>query len=155
MYQYDQRPNTKITQEGEELLEQLRNSEYSVLIGRNNCGKSFLLKKLTEKWGKTTSYLGPARYQNFNLLGYFTPNRNRKDEKYRQFLDLWRREQQNFDNSPINLQQAIAELSNEQRSRLSEIVKLLLGHSLDIRHTVEDNDMSQKYISCGDHNRAP
>jgi predicted ATP-dependent endonuclease of OLD family len=152
MYQYDQRPGTHFTEESVTLLNHIRDSEYSVLIGRNNSGKSYVLKSLTQKWGKNTSYLGPARYQNFNLLGHYTPNRNRKDDKWRQFLDQWQRQQQNYDNSPMNLQQAIAELSDLQRDRLREIIKLLLDVELEIRYTVDDNSMSQKYISAGGHN---
>lgn len=134
------------------MLQDLRESEYSVLVGRNNSGKSFLLKTLTQQWGTGASYLGPARYQNFNLLSYYTPNRNRKDEKWRQFSNQWTQQQQNIDNSPVSLQQAIAEFSDEQRSTLSEIIKTLLGVELKIRHTVENNEMSQKYISSGGHN---
>lgn len=152
MYQYDQRPGTHFTDESGPVLQKIRDSEYSVLVGRNNCGKSFLLKSLTQQCGKNASYLGPARYQNFNLLGYYTPNRNRKDEKWRQFIDQWQRQQQNIDNSPINLQQAIAELSDHQRDRLTEIIESLLGVTLEIKYTVDDNSMSQKYISCGGHN---
>jgi predicted ATPase len=148
MYQYDQKPGTHLSDESASALQQIHDSEYSVLVGRNNCGKSFLLKTLTQQWGKNASYLGPARYQNFNLLGYYTPNRNRKDEKWRQ----WQQEQQNIDNSPVNLQQAIAELSDEKRERLTEIIYALLSVKLEIRHTVDDNSMSQKYISCGGHN---
>lgn len=152
MYHYDQKPGTRLSDESASVLQQIHDSEYSVLIGRNNCGKSFLLKTLTQQWGQNASYLGPARYQNFNLLGYYTPNRNRKDEKWRQFLQLWQQQQQNIDNSPVNLQQAIAELSDEEREVLTEIISTLLGVKLEIRHTVEDNSMSQKYISCGGHN---
>jgi len=121
-------------------------------VGRNNCGKSFLLKTLTQQWGQNASYLGPARYQNFNLLGFYTPKQNRKSERWQQFVNQWNRQQENIDNSPINLQQAIAGLSDDERIKLQEIVKLLLGVELDIRHTVPENSMSQKYISCGGHN---
>jgi len=152
MYHYDQKPGTRVTDDSADVLKRIRESEYSVLVGRNNCGKSFLLKTLTQQWGPNASYLGPARYQNFNLLGYYTPNRNRKGQKWQEFLRLWQQQQQNIDNSPVNLQQAIAELSDDQRDRLSEIVQTLLGMTLEIRHTVEDNSMSQKYISCGGHN---
>jgi hypothetical protein len=151
-YQYDQKPLTKLTDASAPVLEHIRNSDYSVLVGRNNCGKSFLLKTLTTQWGENASYLGPARYQNFNLLGYYTPSRNRKNEKWNQFVGHFSQQHQNIDNSPINLQQAIAELSNSQRATLTEIVKILLGVELQIRDTVADNAMSQKYISCGGHN---
>jgi predicted ATPase len=152
IYQYDSRPPTRIADTASSVIEQIRNSEYSIFVGRNNCGKSFLLKTLTQQWGANASYLGPARYQNFNLLGYYTPNRNRKNERYQQFISLWSNQQQNMDNSPLNLQQAIAELSDDQRAVLTEIVRLLLGVTLEIRATVDDNSMSQKYISCGGHN---
>jgi predicted ATPase len=152
MYLYDQKPGTRIADESGPTLKTLQDSEYSVLVGRNNSGKSFLLKTLTQQWGSNASYLGPARYQNFNVLGYYTPNRNRKNEKWSNFQSQWRDQQQNIDNSPINLQQAIAELSNDQRSLLREIIKGLLGIELEIRDTVDNNSMSQKYISCGGHN---
>jgi predicted ATPase len=152
MYQYDQRPETRFAGSSAAALQAIRNSDYAVLVGRNNCGKSFLLKSLTQQWGEAASYLGPARYQNFNLLGYFTPNRNRRNEKWTQFMQQWQQQQQNLDNSPMNLQQAIAELSDDQRDRLAEIIKTLLGVELEWRQTVEGNSMSQKYISCGGHN---
>lgn len=152
MYLYDQKPGTRFSDTSTAALQRIRESEYAVLVGRNNCGKSFLLKSLTQQWGQNASYLGPARYQNFNLLGYYTPNRNRRNEKWSQFMQLWQQQQQNIDNSPVNLQQAIAELSDDQRISLAEIVKALLGIELEWRQTVENNSMSQKYISCGGHN---
>lgn len=152
MYLYDQKPGTHFSDASTATLQTIRESEYAVLVGRNNCGKSFLLKSLTQQWGQNASYLGPARYQNFNLLGYYTPNRNRRSEKWTQFIQQWQQQQQNIDNSPINLQQAIAELSDDQRESLAKIVKTLLGVDLEWRQTVENNSMSQKYISCGGHN---
>lgn len=152
MYLYDQKPGTHFSNASAATLQTIRESEYSVLVGRNNCGKSFLLKSLTQQWGQGASYLGPARYQNFNLLGYYTPNRNRRNEKWSQFMQQWQQQQQNIDNSPVNLQQAIAELSDDQRSTLAEIIRTLLGVELEWRQTVEGNSMSQKYISCGGHN---
>lgn len=50
MYQYDQRPSTRFTEHAQEVLAQIRESEYAVLVGRNNCGKSFLLKTLTQQY---------------------------------------------------------------------------------------------------------
>lgn len=153
MYQYDQRPSTRFTEHALAVLAHIRESEYAVLVGRNNCGKSFLLKTLTQQWGQTASYLGPARYQNFNLLGYYTPNRNRRNERWNQFISQWQhQQQQNIDNSPVNLQQAISELTDAQRETLIEIIELLLGTRMEIRDTVPGNSMSQKYISCNGHN---
>ena len=141
-----------MTESGAQALEQMKSSEYAVLVGRNNCGKSFLLKTITQHLGKNTSYLGPARYNNFNVLGYYTPKRNKKEEKWRQFLQQFQQQQQNIDNSPLNLQQAIAELNDGNRNKLFEIIEELLGTDIKILHTVEDNTMSQKYISTDGHN---
>ncbi|MGS2719172.1 ATP-dependent nuclease [Paraglaciecola aestuariivivens] len=152
MYEFDQKPATHFSDDAEKSLKAIRESEYAVLVGRNNCGKSFLLKTLTQRWGKNASYLGPARYHNFHVLGHYTPNRNKKDDKWRNFINQWNQQQQNIDNSPINLQQAIAELTDKKRETLSEIIELLLGSKLEIRYTVPDNDMSQKFISVEGHN---
>lgn len=67
-------------------------------------------------------------------------------------MNQWQQQQQNIDNSPVNLQQAIAELADEQRDKLTEVIYDLLGVTLEFRYTVENNSMSQKYISCDGHN---
>lgn len=152
MYQYDQKPNTRFTEASEAIIQELMATEYGVLVGRNNCGKSYILKTMTQRVGATASYLGPARYQNFNLLGYFTPTRDRKQQRYNEFLSYWRQNNQNMDNSPLNLQQAIAELTDDRRELLQEIIHLLLGSRIEILHTVPNNSMSQKYISVGGQN---
>ena len=128
--------------------------EFAVLCGRNNCGKSYLLKTLAQRLGERASYLGPARYQNFTTLNSFAPQRGRRrhQEQHRQFVSQWQNQQQNIDNSPLNLQQAIAELTNEQRSKLKEIMDELLDSKMQIDHTEPANDMSQKYISVDGHN---
>lgn len=152
MYHYDQKPETRIAEESQSVIQKIREAEYAVLVGRNNCGKSFLLKSLAMEWGQVASYLGPARYQNFNLLGYYTPNKNQKRDRWNVFVRHWMNENQNIDDSPVNLQQAIAELSDEKRSNLIEIIQNLLGVHIEIRHTVEGNSMSQKYLSVDGHN---
>lgn len=151
-YKFDQRPNTGFTENAIKFIEEIKNSSYSVLVGRNNCGKSFLLKTLTQQIGKQASYIGPARYNNFNTLGFYTPTANKKDERFRNFIQQWQQHSQNFDNSPINLQQAIAQLPDLQREKLFNIIEVLLGSRLEIKYTVEGNSMSQKYVSTDGHN---
>ena len=67
-------------------------------------------------------------------------------------MGQWGQNHQNVDNSSIDLQQAIAELTDDQRDTLIEVVELLLGTRMEIRETVYGNSMSQKYISCNGHN---
>ena len=154
MYEYDQRPDTQFTDSAKQFIIDVKKASFTVLCGRNNGGKSYLLKTLAKEIGEKASYLGPARYQNFNLLGHYTPNRNkrRRQQRYREFLNLWRNEHQNIDNSPLNLQQAIAGLTDEKRDQLIEIMENLLGSKMKIQFTVPRNSMSQKYISVDGHN---
>jgi hypothetical protein len=106
-YEYDVRPNTAVTVRGREEIAKILKGKYSVLVGPNNCGKSFLLKTLTQEVGERAAYLGPARYQNFHLLGFYTPNRrDRKRERFDRFVAQWQNQQQNIDSSPLNLQQS-------------------------------------------------
>ena len=46
MYQYDQRPGTQFSENAQKFMSEIQQSEYAVLCGRNNCGKSYLLKTL-------------------------------------------------------------------------------------------------------------
>ena len=151
-YQFDTKPNTSFTDNSEKFINKIIDSGYSVLIGKNNCGKSFLLKNITRKIGPKSSYIGPARYQNFHVLGNYTPNRDKTGQRWRQFNQQFDNQNQNVDNSPISLQQAIAGLNDSKREILTEIIELLLNTKIEIKHTVEDNSMSQKYISCNGHN---
>jgi len=152
LYQYDQKPSTQLSQSSQALLTSITQSSYAVICGRNNCGKSYFLKLIARQLGETASYLGPARYQNFNMLSPYSPQKNKRSEKFKQFIQQWNTGTQNIDNSPLNLQQAIAELSNEKRTNLIQIVKDLLNANMEILHTVPNNSMSQKYISVDGHN---
>lgn len=152
MYKFDEKPQTTFSPETNIVIDQIKKSEVAVLVGKNNCGKSYLLKTLTMQFKGSASYLGPARYQNFQFLGHYTPNRSdKKEERWRQFYNQYQNEHQNIDNSSLNLQQAIAELNDNQREVLFEIVEKLLDTKLEILHTVPENEMSQKYISCVNH----
>ena len=152
MYQHDQKPNTTLTTEARALLDNVKNNDFVVLCGRNNCGKSYLLKLMTQAVGETASFLGPARYQNFNMLTPYAPVANKRSEKFQQWLRQWKQSTQNLDNSPFNLQQAIAELSNVKRGQLIEIMHALLDSKMEILHTIPENSMSQQYISVNGHN---
>ena len=129
-----------------EVWARLKSDPLSVLCGRNNSGKSFVLRRLLREMGRSASYLGPARYQNFNTLAPYGPQQNRLEQKWRRFRQFFENNTQNIDNSPINLQQAIAELSDAQRTVLFEVVGNLLGSDMHLGHTIPGNEMSQKYI---------
>lgn len=152
MYLYDQKPNTKLSSETNQLLNSITNHDTAVLCGRNNSGKSYLLKLMRQKIGVKASFLGPQRYNNFNMLTPYSPNSRKKKDEYVQWERQFREASQNLDNSPFNLQQAIAELNDVKRGQLIEIMVSLLDSNMEIIHTIPDNSMSQQYISVDGHN---
>lgn len=152
MYQFDKKPNTQLTEDAQLILAEIKESNDSVICGRNNCGKSFLLKTLNQTIGEKAAYLGPARYQNFNTLGFYSPNRNKRSEQHRSFMQQWQNNKQNIDNSPLNLQQSIADFNDDTRGIFFEIMENLLGSKMEMQYTVPENTMSQKYISVDGHN---
>jgi len=149
---FDERPETNFVFEPLEIEEILKNGRYSCIIGPNNAGKSFLLKCLAMEWEGKATYLGPARYSNFNALSPYAPQPDRKNNWYRQFSQQFASSAQNLDNSPFNTQQAIAELDNERRGTLFQIIEEVLGAKLSLQLAYPENEMSQRYISCNGHN---
>jgi predicted ATPase len=148
------RPNTIIEAMSEGLLDELCQERTVVLCGRNNSGKSFVLRKLLQRLGEKAFYLGPARYHNFTAFGAYGPSTNRKQQQYKSLLRQLETSEQNIDNSPLDLAQAIAELSDAQREQLFEVLDMLLGSRTEIRDSVAGNSMSQKYISVDGFNLA-
>ena len=57
---YDERPQTLLSESTQRFLTAAADREYSILCGRNNSGKSYLLKTLAEQFGERASYLGPT-----------------------------------------------------------------------------------------------
>jgi predicted ATPase len=86
------------------------------------------------------------------VLTPYSPQQNRKAERWQALIRQIQNATQNVDNSPLNLQQAIAELSDDQRRVLFALVTDLLGAVADIRFTIPDNSMSQKYIEVDGYN---
>ena len=152
---FDEKPKVVFSPEAQRFLNGTPKLPFGVLCGRNNSGKSFILKTLAEQIGDKASYLGPARYQNFNSLSPYRPDRHgqkRGAKKHQEFFNQWRNQQKNIGNSPLNLQEAIAQLSNKKRAQLIEIVQDLLGTKMEIKHTVEENSMSHQYVAVEGHN---
>lgn len=146
------KPPTQVATEAQDAYRSLLSNSMSILCGRNNSGKSFILRKLLTELGENATYLGPQRYQNFNILSPYGPQDNRKKNKYRQLMQHFSNDNQNLDNSPFNLQQAIAELSDERRAKLFEVMGNMLDTELSVKHTITNNSMSQMYIDVDGYN---
>ncbi|RMG81835.1 MAG: ATP-binding protein [Chloroflexi bacterium] len=152
MPKFDQPPPTTISASSQSAFTTLKSCNTAILCGRNNSGKSFVLRKLIQEIGDSASYLGAARYNNFTHLSAFNPPPNWKAEKWRRLIQHVNNNKQNIDNSPLNLAQAIAELSNDQRTKLFNLIDCLLGTKTKIGYSVPDNSMSQKFVSVDGYN---
>ena len=69
MYQHDQKPNTTLTTESRALLDNVKKNDVVVLCGRNNCGKSYLLKLMTQAIGETASFLEENNRDQTPIIG--------------------------------------------------------------------------------------
>jgi predicted ATPase len=152
MANYQERPPTAIDPQSAQLLEELSVSSLTVLCGRNNSGKSFLLRKLLEKLGQEAFYLGPARYQNFSVFGSYALRPSRREQRWNQLMQTFRDTVVNADSTPIDLAQTIAELSDQQRVHLLDLLLRLLNARAEILHVTPDNSMSQQYINVDGYN---
>lgn len=147
MQTFDQPPPTSIHADSQLVFESIKTAPLSILCGRNNSGKSFILRQVLRHLGNETAYLGPARYSNFNVFSPYGFQPNRRQDKYNNMLrHFLQSNSQNVDNSPVDLQRAIAELSDEQRRTLFTLIAQLLGASTTIKHTIPNNSMSQQYV---------
>ena len=147
-------PPTAIKPTAETLLKGIAAAPLSILCGRNNSGKSYLLRKLLQDIGEQAYYLGPGRYFNFNMLTPYNPTTGRRRKRYRALVNHFKNASQNMDNSPLDLGQAIAELTDAQRDRLFSMLNRLLGSRTSVELTVAGNSMSQRYVRVEDYNLA-
>lgn len=147
-------PPTTLDPTSETLLNTLKDAPLTVLCGRNNAGKSFILRQLLRAIGEKAFYLGPARYHNFNALNVYGPSTDRRSNRWREMLNHLFSGHQNVDNSPMNLGEAISAFSDAQREKLFGLLKLLLGSTVSVEQTVPNNLMSQRYIRVDEHNLA-
>jgi predicted ATP-dependent endonuclease of OLD family len=147
-------PPTSFDAESAELLEAMRSSPLIVLCGRNNSGKSFVLRHLLRMFGEGATYLGPARYQNFQTLGVYSAPQSRKSERFQQLINQFFRNTQNVDNSPLNFSEALAELSDAEREKLFGLLKRLLDADVSVEQAIPGNSMSQRYVRVNGYNLA-
>lgn len=145
-------PPTKISDECSAAYEAAKLGSLTVICGRNNSGKTFVLRQMLRDLGNTASYLGPARYQNFTLLAAIQSVAKKGPEKYQEILNHINNNEQNIDNSPINLGEAISNLRDTQRTKLFNLVEILLGAKPSIQKIIPDNDMSQRYVEVDGYN---
>ena len=145
-------PPTSLEPTAEVLLREIAVAPLSVLCGRNNSGKSYILRTLLQSIGEQAYYLGPGRYFNFNMLTPYNPTTGRRRKRYRSLLNHFKNASQNTDNSPLDLGQAIAELNDAQRDRLFSMLSRLLGSKTSVELTVAGNSMSQRYVRVEDYN---
>jgi predicted ATPase len=148
-YNYNQRPSTTVP---ESVLKELKGKTYAALIGKNNCGKSYILKTLAIQLGRIAKFIGPSRFGTVYVLANHDPSNAFRENERNQFSNSFHNVTQNNENQHFDLSQGISALSNQQRDVLIKLVRELLGQEIEIKLTTEGNDMSQRYMAVNGHN---
>ena len=146
------RPETELSAQAQKNLIHIASNPLSVLVGPNNSGKSFILKKLTCSLQGQGTYIGPMRYWNSNLLHFKNPqqfsSRDHFNDVYRSVQDS-----NNFrDLGAGSTEHSVVELTDYGRSMLTEVMAEILGVRLEVLPTEPANSMSQRFIQCDGHN---
>ena len=143
-------PPTKISDDSLFEYSKIISSDTSILCGRNNSGKSFILKQILQSFGRNANYLGPSRFITVQALNAHNPDV--KANQFRSREDILNRNDFNVDNLPYDFVQAITGLTNSERKKLFNLMDDLLGTTnTHIAHKEVDNYMSQMYLSVDEY----
>jgi predicted ATPase len=131
-----------------EFFEQRAQSPITILAGRNNVGKSLLLRLLKAQDTERAIMLATDR---FYQLHYLTLGDNPDQELFTQYTNFYStfESPENNDKSNIQLHTLLQALSQEQFDKLSALFKELLGFDLRVRASYENRPLSNKYIEIG------
>lgn len=137
-----------------EFIEQRNDCSVTILSGRNNTGKSLILKLLRKEYGPAANYLSCNRFYHFDHLNPASGQGELTGRRYEQFLTQLYQRQQNAESNDLPLQQVIAEMTNDQRDMLFQICSDLLDEEFVLRQAREDNQMLPWYVEVGGQNLA-
>lgn len=152
MSNFQKPPVIEIDENSKKLLAGATTSGITILCGRNNSGKSYLLRSLFNDIGIDAFYLGPSRYNNFTIFDQIAPISKNKKSRYDEVHSHIHGSGRNADNIPLNLGEAIARLTDVKRKELLSLLDKLLGSKTKLEHTIPDNSMSQQYVNVDGHN---
>lgn len=142
-------PKTRLKdQESEKYFKEIQTNKLSVIVWRNNSGKSFLLKNLKGKMWSSTHLIQVNRYQNFSLIQEFSPNENEKEQFHSSFMDAIQ-QPQNSENVLVWLPQAFWKLHEDKVKVLYKIIEDFFSITkVESKNIKEWYPFSQRYVDC-------
>jgi predicted ATP-dependent endonuclease of OLD family len=128
--------------------------DVTVLAGRNNSGKSLILKHLKSHLGPTAYMVGAARFYHVYHFQSGLRNPNELFEFEQQFRNQFDQEQFNYEQNVLDLQRIITGLNDSVRQRLFDLSGELLDTTFELKKVEEDNELSVRYVDMGGQNLA-
>ena len=127
---------------------------YTVVCGANNSGKSLVLKHMRLHLPKTAYMMGPQRFYHVHEIPTEKTNQSDYDNADGSFRNEFGNIQFNHENNRIELRKIIVNLNDKKRKKLFDLCESFLGNTFSLKRTVEDNDLSPRYIAMDDQNVA-
>lgn len=128
-----------------EFLETRLHAKQTVICGRNNAGKSTVLKEVRKYLGAQACLLLTNRFSNIGSLRYNSPRSPYNEEHFRHFLQQANKKN-NIDNAHINVERLLSELSQEQLNLLFDVYARCMKITLEIQKSDRDKPFSDHVL---------
>lgn len=126
-----------------------KNSKVKVLTGKNNSGKTRLLRNLNLRLGSLATHIGCSRFYHPQDLRDQAGNaQNLKKNVVRQMSDALNSDTNSDNNSRGDINQILCEFTDQQIEKLIEVA-FILGFKIDIRKK-DENKRFSPHILCVD-----
>lgn len=147
----DKKPITQINIDLNSFVQEIRQKETVIVSGTNNCGKSYLLRRVNEILGHKAYYLACQRFFNIHQINSRVKQENEERENFRNFLNQFN-QTSNFDESTTNLMTSLTGLKQDQLDTVLDLCSELIGDKFENRRVMEGYPYTNHYIAVNDYN---
>jgi predicted ATPase len=126
----------------------------TIVCGKNNVGKSLLLKRIRQHLGARACLLSSNRFYHFDQIGYAQDPAAHYEQRHDLFIQQLYSGINNQETSDVQIQQLIGWMTNAQREQLWRVCSELLGESFRLVRAQEDNELSPHHVEVGDRSLA-
>lgn len=153
-HQWNEVPGTELADSTSRALEHLTSHGYVALVGANNSGKTYLLRRALEALHGRAMYVGPARFASVNILNTFVRDPNEQQQRAAQASNwLAQARTENTDGSPfLDLPRVLCELSQSQWLALETLVHDVLGQDMALMWVDSNRPMSPRFVAVDGYN---
>jgi ABC-type branched-subunit amino acid transport system ATPase component len=136
----------------EAFLESRQGRLTTVLSGPNNGGKTFLLKHIYSLVGHDGYLVACNRFSHVDVLNSRERQETEHVERYRSFIFNFESSRTNTEDNDLKLDQILTGLKDDQRRKLFDTGRRLLGNSFDMVHTDPENSFSPFMVTMDGEN---